>query len=301
MTEAELSVVVAIQPEQGSHYRDCLDSLTQQKELNGARIEIIAVAEPSHTRLDEIERAYPGIKTVAAAGCRSLPKLHGAGMQAAEGQLIAITEGHCIFAPDWASKAIAHHRHAASPVVAGGVEPGEKLSLLDWALFFCDYGQFIAPLTAGEAHDLPGNNIIFKSTLFSDKNQFARAGFWKTFFCHDLERKGEQLVCRPDLIVRYNRHLSLTRLTARRYHHGRCFGGMRAQESSISQRMIYALAGPILPLLLFYKLLARVLPKHNYRAQFLASLPLSLLCLSMWALGEWLGNLLGPGESCELL
>jgi hypothetical protein len=301
MSEPELSVVVAIQPKQGSHFQGCLQSLTNQQGISSDECEIIAVAEPSGFDLATVSREFPQVVTIPQDGATSLPLLHAAGIAAAKGKLVAVTEGHCNFESNWAARAIAHHQKDSAPVIAGSVEPGEELSLLDWALFFCDYGQFLPPLDSGQTHDVPGNNIVFKAPALGEKQRFVGKGFWKTFFCHDLEQHGQKLICKPDLVVSYNRHLSLGQVIARRYHHGRCFGGMRAAESSFSKRLIYALAGPVLPLLLLYKLCLRMGSKPNYGALFLASLPFSLLCLTTWALGEWLGNLLGASDSCERL
>ncbi|WP_218081773.1 glycosyltransferase family protein [Anthocerotibacter panamensis] len=286
MSRPDLSVVVAVQEEGGA-----VASLLAQE--GGAILELILVVAPG-CLIPECARDIKVLQSKHWA----LPFLLGEGLAAAMGNLIAVTEGHCTFAADWAQQAIAAHAGTDVPVLGGVVEPGEGLTALDWALYFCDYGQFLAPLVGGLNSDLPGNNIVFKRQILAGK-EFTATGFWKTFFCYELQ--GEALRAEPALVCFYNRHLKLLPLLVRRWHHGRCFGAMRADKSSWSRKLLYALIGPLVPGLLVYKLWGRVWPKNRYRGRFLRVLPLSLLILTAWAVGEWVGNLFGSGGSYRRL
>jgi hypothetical protein len=76
---------------------------------------------------------------------------------------------------------------------------------------------------------------------------------------------------------------------------------MRAQKSSAAKRTTLFAAGPALPILLLTKLLRRASPKNEGLRLVFAHLPWICLLVTIWALGEWVGNLLGSGKSCQRL
>jgi hypothetical protein len=218
-----------------------------------------------------------------------------------QADLIALTEGHCTFPPDWAAQALAAHAQASDSAIGGTVLPGADLGLLNSGLFFCDYAQFLPPLSDSQTGDLPGNNIVFKRAALTLSEELPKQGFWKTFHCRKLYQGGSAMHNQPSMEVFYNRKLGLKEIVARRYHHGRCFGGMRAGNISIAKRAIFCLFGPLMPFLLIYRLWQRVWAKTDYRKQFIAVVPSAFLCICLWVLGEWLGNLFGASDSCSKL
>jgi hypothetical protein len=299
MTAPDLSIVVAAQGTPDETAR-CLRSLCEQQGISLDRLEII-VAQATPASPEQRVAAVAPITFLEVKAGSSLPLLHGAGMAASTAPLVAITEGHCIFADNWAATAIDAHKRSQSSVIGGAVLPGKELGTLNTALFLCDYAQFLPPLEKGSTADLPGNNVVFKRACLKDVSQFASNGFWKTFYCRQLEEQGHALEIDPAMVVYYNRRLTTGAVISRRYHHGRCFGGMRAGMCSTSKRAIYCAAGIALPALLSWKLGKRCLHKQQYLPQLLAVSPSAFLCLSTWAIGEWIGNLIGPGCSCDLL
>jgi glycosyltransferase involved in cell wall biosynthesis len=300
MSIPELSVIVALQNARDS-VAACLDSLLAQADLPEGALEIILVDGSQDGTAEFVSEHYPQLTLLQPPDVISLPELLGVGIMKAQGRLVAITEGHCTFARDWAAAAIAAHTETDCLVIGGVVEPGEELRALDLALYFCDYGQFLLPVTPGSTNDLAGNNVIFKQEVLQQGDDFAKTGFWKTFFCHQLEAQGQTFIALDRLLVYYHRCISLNQLLRRRYIHGRCFGAMRAQRCSSTQRVLYTLTGPLLPGLLTYKLIRKVWYKARYRRKFLFVLPFSFFILLFWSIGEWTGNLFGAGQSCRLL
>lgn len=298
--DPRLSCVVALQQAR-QPLASCLDSLRAQIDPDGAVLELIVVDGSPGDAAARLAPRYPDVTFLRASTARSLPVLHGLGIAVARGDLVAITEAHCTFLPGWVATAIAAHAATDSPVIGGAVEPGERLRPLDWALYFCDYGQFLPPLAAGPTRDLPGNNVVFKRAILDRVTDIERRGFWKTFFCQQLVAEGRTLFAEPRLVVRYHRRLGLPQLVRRRFLHGRCFGGMRAERSGPARRALYALTGPLLPWLLLLKVARRVWPKGRHRRRFLRTLPWSALIVAVWSAGEWIGNLRGAGRSCSAL
>ncbi|MBZ0303504.1 MAG: hypothetical protein K8J31_27435, partial [Anaerolineae bacterium] len=245
---------------------------------------------------DLIARHYPILPLICLPYRASLPHLLGAGLKQAGGKIIAITEAHCVFPPDWATRVIAAHTAITTPVIGGAVEPGKGLSRSAWALYFADYGQFMQPLQPGPAVEMPGENVSFKADVLAG-HDFAASGFWKTFFCQSVEQSGHPLIAEPSIVIYYNRQLTGTQIVRRRWQHGRCFGGMR--ERTPIKRLLFGLSGLSLPALLTYRFFRKVWPKARYRREFLLALPTALLAILSWSIGEWWGNLSGTGNSCN--
>ncbi len=297
MPSPELSIVIAAQGAPDLAMR-CIQSLLDQ-DLGPEGLEIILVEGSPYASEQAVAARYPMVSFVRADSS-SIPVLHGIGITRSAGRLIAITESHCVFRNDWARVAIEAHAGSAA-AVGGAVEPGQKLGALNTGLFLCDYAQFVPPIAKQVTYDLPGNNIIFKRTCLDFAQNYAVHGFWKTFFCQTLARAGAELVTDPNLIVYYNRRLVLSQIASRRVNHARCFGGMRAEQSSLSKRFLYFAAGPVLPLMLFYKLFKRCATNERNKSMLVESIFAVYLCVFLWAFGESVGNIFGPGGSCAEL
>lgn len=300
MSTPDLTVIVALQNSRAT-IEACLDSLQSQSEVVPNTLEVIVVDGSQDGSGETVAQRYPTVTLLRRAGVVSLPQLLGIGMAHARGRLVAVTEGSCTFDPHWAANAIAAHATTSNPAIGGRVEPAADLQALELALFFCDYGQFLPPLAAGPTHDLPGNNAVFKRDVLNAGSDFAQSGFWKTRFCQQLEAQGHRLRADPTLLVYYHRRINWGELIRRRYRHGRCFGAMRARSAAGWLRIAYALAAPLMPALLTYKLWRRVWPKRLYRRAFMRTFPLSVLVLTLWSIGEGMGNLFGAGDTCEQL
>ncbi len=278
-----------------------LESLVTQGRAAAGHVEILLLdgrrSGPGKIPL----RVDSSVRVIRAPEAPSLPNLLARGIAQAKGRLVATTEAHVRLASDWVERAL--HLPSSEGIeaaaVGGAVEPGEGLGPRDWALFFCDYAQFLLPFEAKRTSDLPGCNVIFARRVLDRSGDFTRSGFWKTFFCRDLEAQGELLRVDPELVAYYYRSLPLGRWLRRRYAHGRCFGGMRAERISVIRRLLIATAGPALPWILLGQLVRRLWPKDRYRRRFLAVVPLCFLADAVWAVGEWVGNAWGAGASCR--
>jgi hypothetical protein len=107
-----------------------------------------------------------------------------------------------------------------------------------------------------------------------------------------------ELVSAPSIVVHYRKSFRLLPFTVRRFHHGRCFAGMRMTGASRLTRWAYAAGSLVLPLVLFLRTFRAIASKRRYINKFLLSLPVSVLAIVSWSMGEFFGYLAGPGESC---
>ena len=295
-----LSIIVTAQ-EARHTIVPCINSLLSQAASDDLQIIIVDGSRDGTAEL--AARQFPGLQLLQQSPPCSLPHLLGLGIKAAQGDIIAVTEAHCVFPPGWFRAVVTAHRRYPGPVIGGAVEPGPELGWSDWALYFADYGRFMQPLTPGPASEMPGENVSFKRAALekaqSEGSDFVRDGFWKTFFCNMLRQTGHSLLAAPEVVVFYNRRLTARQIVNRRLTHGRCYGGRRARQVSLPRRTLIALGGWLLPPLLAVRLWSNVWPKGRYRREFILSLPISLAAIIAWSAGEWWGNLLGIGNSCD--
>lgn len=77
----------------------CLDALLPQCRLGEAEVVVARAAAAS--QVQELMRAYPTVRFVAAPCDATIPELRTAGLAEAEGDIVALTEDHRIVPPDW--------------------------------------------------------------------------------------------------------------------------------------------------------------------------------------------------------
>lgn len=291
-----LSVIIARQDERVTG-TDCLNALRNQPAISQ-----IIVVDGTHDPNASASDARVEVLHLPGA---SLPMLIGAGIAVATGDLIAMTEAHCIMDSAWADRMIAAHERTTDPVIGGVVEPGANLSYTDWGLYFADYGQFMRESSDGESNltpaaEMPGENIAFKrAALDPHRERFVRDGFYKTLFCQDLTRAGFTLYADSSIIVTYHRRLKWGMIVLRRFTHGQCFGGKLAESLAPVQRTARLVGDLLLPIVLSARMIGRVLPKRRHTLRFLWTLPVSLTATLAWSAGEWIGNAFGAGDACE--
>lgn len=228
----------------------------------------------------------------------TLPTLWGAALAQASGEIIAVTEADCTLAPDWIASLRKAHESPAL-VMGGAVEVIPCQSLLDWAAFFCDYGQFLLPLQEAAATELPGNNLSFKRQALEIGADFITPEFWKTYWCRQLQAAGIVLRATPSVVIYYQKSYRLGPFLWRRFHQGRCFAGLRIVRLSVAFRLLYALGAWLLPFLFLARIVTSIVPKKRYRREFILSLPFAVLAVVSWSVGEFWGYLTGAGTSCR--
>jgi len=273
----------------------CLQSLQRQGPVAG--IEIIVADSREDDSVKDVMTKYPDVAFICFPEKTPLPMLWGGGIARSKGGIIAITDSTSVADGNWIAAILKAHE-SADPVVGGAVEAAEGKNMVDWAAYFCEYGQFMRPLPEGPADVLSGNNISFKRWTLTKGREFAQTGFWKTYWCRGLQEEGIQLVSTPTMVIYDKKSYRLVPFLIRRFHHGRCFAGMRVSTISGLERASYILGSPLLPLLFLARTTRGVVSKQRHLKQFILSLPVSLLAIVVWSVGEFCGYLTGTGESC---
>ena len=278
--------------------RNCLDSIIANE--NRDEIEIVVADCCADEPLSDLVEKYPNVRFIGFPEKKGIPFLAGAGIAQSAGEIIALTDSSCVVDSDWIASILTAHQ-SPSPVIGGAVEVRGQMKLVDWAAYFCEYGQFMRPLKSGAADVLPGNNISFKRPILRKGNEYVEPEFWKTYWCEKLKAEGVELISEPAMLIYYAKTFQTAAFLIRRFHHGRCFAGMRTKQAAFSKRAIYFVGSFILPVIFLYRTIAAVLDKKRFLKELVLSFPMIVLAIVFWSLGETCGYLAGTGRSCEYI
>jgi glycosyltransferase involved in cell wall biosynthesis len=279
----------------------CLAALEGQQ--RDAAVEVIVADSSTDGTPDLVARRFPWVRLLHFDAPLAVPVLRGRGIAAAQGEVIAILDPYSVVASEWVERVLAAHASRTNFVIGGAVdlfEPGSR-SLFEWALYLNEYGLFMPPIREGETWIVPGSNVSYKRAALFDGERARYPIFWKTFVNWEIERSGSPLWLAPDVRVALNKPIPFADFLRTRYHHGRCFAGMRLHNADWSRRLRYAASTALLPAVQVWRWSRGFWPKRRHRLRFAATLPLQLAFFAVWAWGEACGYLRGTGRSCEQL
>ena len=289
------SVVVASFRER--HVLDaCLASLLPQSA--GAGIELIVARADHPPALAALAREYPGVRVVPLPTGTDIPQLRGAGLAIASGQIVALTEDHCLADANWVAT-LANYADRPVDVVGGGMDNARTNRALDWGAFFAEYGFFSAvstrpPQPADTTLLLTGANVAYSRRVLADVVAWTTDGAWENVVHDRLRQSGATMVFEPAARVGQNLTYAFTAFCADRFRHGHDYARVRLAESAGVNRWLRVAATLVLPLLLTWRVGRTAVGSTRRAIAFARALPFTVAFLTAWATGEAVGYLRGP-------
>ena len=254
------------------------------REASALRAEVI-VAAPAGSR--EADLARGGAALVEVPGDPVTPVLWKAGIDAAGGDLLALTIAQCVPQPGWLPalcNALAPDSAAAGgPIVLGSRRPSVV------AAYHLRYSPFRLPFDRHEARDVPGDNAVYRRTALEAVAEAWRDGFWENEVHVALRARGEPLLLDPRPRTALRTVGGAAAFSRQRFRHGRAYGAWRAATGA---RRVRALLAPLVPAVMVGRIVQRLTPAD--RPLFVKALPFLALYLSAWTAGETLGLLHDP-------
>jgi glycosyltransferase involved in cell wall biosynthesis len=287
---------VVIASVNGASYLDaCLMALARQR--GDVPAEVIVADCCGRATADLVATKYPWVRMFSFEERLAVPVLRAIGINNSRGDLVVMTEDHCVPPEDWYERIVQAHSEAPYLAIGGAIENAATERLVDWAVFLCEYSNFVGPLEPGVAHDIPGPNVAYKRAALPHVQDLLDAGQWENFLHARLEQRGFELYRDPRVMVYHRKFFGLGEFLSQRYHYGRGFAGMRVNGAPFVRRLMFACATPILPPLILGRIGRRLFGRQRHRAIYLKALPLLGLFTLSWSLGELVGYLSGPGDS----
>jgi hypothetical protein len=291
-----LSVVVVILG-RGHHLKQCLSALRGREGVADA--EIIVPVDETHGPEKALSEAYPEAKFLPLSGQRSYAELRAAGVGAARGRIVAITEDQCIPPPRWCASILEAHDapEAANRVAIGG--PVDKLApdkAINLAIYLRELGTYMPPVKDGPSHTLTDCNVTYKRAALEKIREVWEKEFHEPDVHVALEKNGGILWLSTDLLTMQKRDVKFWPAVRERFAFGRLYGGLRAAAVSPLKRLALILLSPALPVLLVARVYAGVFRKRRHIGAALRALPYVVLFACVWGVGEWVGYLKGKTE-----
>lgn len=213
------------------------------------------------------------------------------GLKRAKGRLIAILEDRGIPRADWAASMIRLHETHSAGVIGGAVINGVD-QLMNWAIFFCDFGRYQPPLSEADPEYVTDVNICYKRASLMSIMDIWENAYHEPLVNTALRRAGHGLLLSDEAVVTQQRTgLRLGSLVSERFHWGRVFGRLRGGQLSRLRCIAFAALTPSLPLVLFVRHFRQQLKKGHHVDRFVKASPITALLLMFWSVGECFGYL----------
>ncbi len=275
-----------------SPIEECLESLRR----SSSETEVIVANRCGKRKGILLKEKYPWVKLIEAPPHTTIPQLRALAFREVSADVVAVLEDHCLVEKDWAQRMIEAHRQEY-PVIGGSVENAACERLVDWAAFFCEYGQAIKPIPEGEVRAVPGNNVSYKRWVLEKFHKDLEAGEWDFVLHERMKASGIPLYSVPSITVYHKMSGSVKWVLLQKFHFARSFAGKRFADAKWLRRAAYGTGAFFLPILLLGRIVPCVWNKRKHRRELLLSLPFLGMLLLSWGLGEAAGYFFGAGSS----
>lgn len=273
---------------------ECLTALERQK--CDFDYEIIVADRTQNGTAKYIRKNFPDVKLIKLSVPCGIPEMRFEAMKQAHGEFLAITEDHCLVPENWLAK-IAEAHESGYKVIGGAVENASRKRLIDWAVFLCEYSAFMPPIAGGEVNFVTGNNTSFNRSTLEKLDESLLKNYWEYFLLAELKQTGIKFFADSSLIVNHKKEFGFFYFLAQRFYYSRSFAWMRKQKSTFPEQILHLLYTPLLPFHQTWKIFQNVQRKNRNYREFFLSLPLLLIFMTSYALGELTGQLFGAGKS----
>ena len=291
----ELSVILILLGG-GTHMVRCLEALSRQQ--NPPEMEVII---PRDARLgdedtESLTAIFPGLRFAVLAGRQNFAAMRTAGVKAARGRVVAITEDQCIPPESWCAAIMATHaKPYAVPhgAVGGPVDKHQPDRIINWAIYLRELGTYMPPIAEGPVESLTDCNVTYKRDALDQIAAVWMAEFHEPEVHAALRERGQTLWLSPKLLTYQQREIILGPAIRERYEFGRLYGGLRVAHLSGFRRLLLIAATPLLPVLMVYRVLQGVIRKRRNVGVCLAAMPYLILFAAVWSWGELVGYVTG--------
>lgn len=283
--------------EDRSRIFDTLDALRHQDAP--LAYEVVIVDRRGDEITEAIESSYAEARLIRCDRNRALPEMRAMALRAARAKYVVVTEDHCVPCRSWLRAFEEMFRlHPEAAAVGGCVANGITDSTFDWATYLCEYAALAPPIEERADGELTGVNVAYiREVLENIPMHLLTGGFWETTVHPVLLRQGRVLLTTNDVCVYHCKKFSFDLFISQRLAYSRYFAGNRFRYEQRLMRTIAAVASLGLPILLAARLLRAVRRKRSILKPALQAAPYLLLFFLVWAAGELIGYLAGPGAA----
>jgi hypothetical protein len=282
------------------HLAGAIDAIDAQ--VDASPIEIVVPYHSGVVGMESFAARFPAVRfvrvddpearPVAGGGREHHDVLRSRGIAMARGDYIGMLEDHARADPRWCASALARHRegHAA---VGGAIGNGIDRAL-NWAVYFCDFGRYQNPVPAGDSAFASDSNVVYTRAALDSVRDAWHPSFREVVVNAGLLKNPHAIVLEPGMRVDQHRSdLSLGKALRERYIWGRSYAETRRILLGKPQLLMLALLWPALPPVMLLRIARTAWQRRIHFGAFLRALPMIVLLLVTWSLGEGIGYLKG--------
>jgi hypothetical protein len=270
----------------------CLAAL--EGERADTRLEALVPERCGPTVREAAARKYPWAHLIPVPTSTSIPQMRAIAFREAHAPTVAVIEDHVIVPAGWA-RAMITARTGEARVVGGGLVNAATNRVVDWAAWLCEYNHLAEPMPAGPVESIHGNHTSYDRELLAECRDVIESGRWEDALHEALRGRGVTLWARPDIVAGHKKHYTVREYTWQRFLYSRAYAALRLSGAGLARRSAYGAIALALPPLLFFRIVSRVWRGRLYRAHLAPSLPLLVLFVCAWGLGEVAGAWFGDG------
>ncbi len=281
-----LSVIIASY-NSGSLLENCLQSLKNQK--TNKPFEVILVDSSTDGIGQQIGEGFPWVRSYHFPERKYCGDARNFGLSVTKGEIIAFIDADCRAASNWVDQILNTHQ-SPSLAIGGAIANANPESYVGWAAYFCEFSQWMPVLPARSLMDIAGANMSYKKKVFEEYGPFIEGTYSSdTDFHWRLKRNGHSLRFIPSILVFHHNIDQFGKFLIHEFEHGKSFARVRMKSQNFSnlRRWIYGTFLFPLPLWLLLKIGLRNLKNRIYLFHFIKALPLLMVGLIAWSLGEW--------------
>jgi hypothetical protein len=275
---------------------ECLEALRADAAHSRLQIETIVVDRCGESVRHVIRDRFPEATVVAAESGTTIPAMRAVAFGRASAPVVAVIEDHVIVPPGWGRDMVEALAQGAA-VVGGGVQNAAVATRVDRAAFLCEYSHMLPPQPAGPVRAVTGNNVVYRRDLLDRYRMLIESGRWENELHTAMRRDGVRLVGRPDIVVGHKMHYRMRDYMAQRFWYARAYAGMRRTSLSSFGKVAWAVGSLALPPVLLARIVGRVRRSDPPRPALVSLMPLLVLFVCAWALGEMVGYAAGGGDA----
>ena len=219
------------------------------------------------------------------AGAR-IPQMWRDGIVASRSELVALLTAHVVPAPRWLSAMLDRSLADGEAGLGGYFTNDDRACACDWAIYLLRYAAFSRPVSRPSVSHIAADNALYRKSEVLACADLVEEGFWEVEYHVRFLAKGLRLALSADIEVVHMNRYSARSFAAQRREHGFAFGRDRARRLPPGRLMIHALAAPLVPAILYAKVLVRA-----HRHGWIGSVPAAtyfwlLYFVWHWAVGE---------------
>jgi hypothetical protein len=273
---------------------DSLDTVIPEAREIGA--EVIVVDNNGRGLPEGFADENPEVVWITERGA-SIFRMRSVGMSIARGEVIALTEDHCLPSPGWCREHLrAHTENPDAAAVGGPVGNGATERLSAWGSFLLNHAEYLQPIEGGERATIDRANISYKR--WAVPTVPSNLGVTEPFIDEQLRRSGAKFFMTTGAPVTHDQSFGLRDTLSIHFHSGRSTAGLRllcgmGRAERIRRTITSFLLGPAM----FAATTRRVARKRPRSARAIASLPIVLAIACTISAGLVAGYLTGPGGS----